>query len=391
MSSSYDDCSPADWENSKMGLRIAGVFIILFTSMFGVLLPILLRRNPRFAVPKSVFDFAKYTGSGVIIATAFIHLLPPAFYALSSKCLKGTWQIYPWPAAIAMFSIFALFIVEFFCVRIGNARIQAARNVDSDKYAHTYNGTCASHEQVPHDVESASHDQSSVFPYQSPLPHSAIGPNHNTLTLDQEIELSPSKTSYDPSIPSLSVKQTNVRIDAGQEENILDREARERDAWARIVGMLILEFGIVFHSIFIGLMLATDRSFTVIFIVIIFHQAFEGLGLGARLAFLPLPARMNWIPIAMGVFYAALTPIGMAIGLGARYTYQSSANGALIATGVLDSISAGILLWTSLVELMAHEFLLSPTMLKESLGRVIYVFSCILFGCALMAVLGKWA
>jgi hypothetical protein len=43
--------------------------------------------------------FAKYLGSGVIIATAFIHLLPPAINELTSLCLGIAWnthvRIYP--------------------------------------------------------------------------------------------------------------------------------------------------------------------------------------------------------------------------------------------------------------------------------------------------------
>lgn len=39
-------------------------------------------------------SFAKYFGSGVIIATSFIHLLAPAVDALSSPCLKGRWKTY---------------------------------------------------------------------------------------------------------------------------------------------------------------------------------------------------------------------------------------------------------------------------------------------------------
>jgi hypothetical protein len=38
--------------------------------------------------------FAKFFGSGVIIATAFIHLLAPAWGELTSPCLTGTWTEY---------------------------------------------------------------------------------------------------------------------------------------------------------------------------------------------------------------------------------------------------------------------------------------------------------
>lgn len=129
---------------------------------------------------------------------------------------------------------------------------------------------------------------------------------------------------------------------------------------------------------------------------------FEGLGLGTRLAFLPLPKSKSWIPYVAAAIYAVVTPIGqfiflllcflrlvpqrfalltafdffnflyyfcnagMAIGLGVRHSYQPNSPGALIASGVLDSISAGLLLYAGLVELLAHEFLFSPSMQQVS-------------------------
>lgn len=47
---------------------------------------------------------------------------------------------------------------------------------------------------------------------------------------------------------------------------------------------------------------------------------FEGLGLGSRLSQLELPTRLHWLPVASGVLYAFVTPIGLAIGLGIRKT-----------------------------------------------------------------------
>jgi hypothetical protein len=84
---------------------------------------------------------------------------------------------------------------------------------------------------------------------------------------------------------------------------------------------------------------------------------FEGLGLGSRLAYLPLPDRLNWVPFGGALLYAIMTPIGVAAGLGVRTTYDANSETAQIVSGVLDALSAGILLYTGLVELLAHEFL----------------------------------
>lgn len=110
---------------------------------------------------------------------------------------------------------------------------------------------------------------------------------------------------------------------------------------------------------------------------------FEGLGLGSRLSSLPLPHRFAWgtrllplllhfrlltlahpvpaahstVPYTASCIYAAITPLGVAIGLGVRTTYNPDSANALIVSGVLDALSAGVLLYTGLVELLAHDFL----------------------------------
>lgn len=49
-----------------------------------------------------------------------------------------------------------------------------------------------------------------------------------------------------------------------------------------------------FHSLIIGLTLAVNEEFITLFIVLVFHQMFEGLGLGSRLSSLPLPSKFKW-------------------------------------------------------------------------------------------------
>lgn len=123
----------------------------------------------------------------------------------------------------------------------------------------------------------------------------------------------------------------------------------------------------------------TDE-FDTLFVVIIFHQTFEGLGLGTRLAQMPLPRTLNYVPFVAGAVYALCTPIGMAIGLGVRETYNPNSVTANIVSGVLDSISAGILLYTGLVELLAHQFLFNEEMRKAPLKVVAFGVICTMFG-----------
>jgi len=77
---------------------------------------------------------------------------------------------------------------------------------------------------------------------------------------------------------------------------------------------------------------------------------FEGLGIGSRLAYMALPPRYNYVPVVAAIIYGITTPIGVAAGLGVRSTYNPGSTTASIVSGVLDSISSGILIYTGLVE-----------------------------------------
>ena len=48
------------------------------------------------------------------------------------------------------------------------------------------------------------------------------------------------------------------------------------------------------QSLIIGLTLAVNEEFNTLFVVLVFHQMFEGLGLGSRLSALSLPTKFKW-------------------------------------------------------------------------------------------------
>lgn len=151
-----------------------------------------------------------------------------------------------------------------------------------------------------------------------------------------------------------------------------DEKKHIEDYAAQVTAIFILEFGVVFHSVFVGLTLAVaGDEFKTLYIVLVFHQTFEGLGLGSRLAAVPWPKDKRWTPYILAVGYGLSTPISIAIGLGVRNAYAPGSQTALIVNGVFDSISAGILIYTGLVELMAHEFMFSPYMRRAPIIEVL--------------------
>ena len=159
----------------------------------------------------------------------------------------------------------------------------------------------------------------------------------------------------------------------------------------QIASFLILEFGVIFHSVIIGLNLGTaGEEFSTLYPVLVFHQSFEGLGVGARMSAIPFPGKYRWLPWALCAAYGLTTPIAIAIGLGLRTTYNAGSFTANVVSGVFDSTSAGILLWTGLVELLARDFIFDPRRTRDN-TRLLFMVGSVLLGGALMALLGKWA
>lgn len=141
---------------------------------------------------------------------------------------------------------------------------------------------------------------------------------------------------------------------------------------AQIIAILILEFGVIFHSVFVGLTLAVaGPEFDTLYVVLVFHQTFEGLGLGSRLAATPWPKKKRFTPYYLAMLYGLTTPVSIAVGLGVSQSYAPGSQTALIVNGVFDSLSAGILIYTGLVELMAHEFMFSATMRRAPMKVVL--------------------
>jgi len=67
-------CARGNDYDGRNGVRISAIFVILVTSIFATWFPVFASRRRGLGVSDWVFFGAKYFGSGVIIATAFIHV-----------------------------------------------------------------------------------------------------------------------------------------------------------------------------------------------------------------------------------------------------------------------------------------------------------------------------
>jgi zinc transporter 1/2/3 len=163
------------------------------------------------------------------------------------------------------------------------------------------------------------------------------------------------------------------------------------DAHSHKISTYLLEFGIALHSVLIGVALGTNTNeFVALFIALGFHQFFEGMALGAQIARLERISTRS--AISMVVFFALTTPIGMCIGIGIHSkTYNPKSVSSLLVNGILDSISAGILIYVALVNLITVEMGVGAhTFHSLKNGFKVLYFLALYAGAGAMAIVGRW-
>jgi len=254
--------------------------------------------------------------------------------------MTGGWSVYSWPPAIILVSVMMMFLLDF-----------AAERYVEIKYG--------------------------ISPALSE--HNGQRERYSTRTKEQG------------GTPKSLTNDTGPDMAENVDEVEATKANTDRSFRQQIAAFLILEFGVIFHSVIIGLNLGTAGSeFATLYPVLVFHQSFEGLGIGARMSAIPFPPRWAWLQWALCTGYGLTTPIAIAIGLGLRTTYNSGSFTANVISGVFDSLSAGILIYTGLVELLARDFLFNPERTMDN-RKLAFMVLCTLLGAALMALLGKWA
>lgn len=172
------------------------------------------------------------------------------------------------------------------------------------------------------------------------------------------------------------------------ETNLADAAAHSR----ALLQCLMLEAGILFHSIFIGMALsvATGPPFAVLLVAISFHQTFEGLALGSRISALnfSLGSPQPWL---MALAYGTTTPAGQLLGLLLHRMYDPASETGLLVVGITNAVSSGLLLFAGLVELLAEDFLSEKSYQTLAGKKRLQACGSVVGGALLMALVGAWA
>lgn len=275
--------------------HVGGLFIILFVSGSACAFPLLVLKLPRLRIPPSFLFGAKHFGTGVLIATSFVHLLPTAFLSLSDPCLSSFWttDYQAMPGAIMLASIFFVTIIEMVFSPAqhmcgGNEGViavsQRQKQVGTAAVATTAESDIVSL-RAPQSEMRRTYSGTSLGIRDLGMLRGRMGSISRTLSRYREDgqRLDAIESEGQPPLESEKVEDTeeavnhdseatiNLDPESVQPQHLLSPEQVQKKA---IMQVFLLEMGILFHSIFIGMSLAVavGNDFTVLLIAIIFHR-----------------------------------------------------------------------------------------------------------------------
>ncbi|KAL9015972.1 MAG: hypothetical protein Q9185_006650 [Variospora sp. 1 TL-2023] len=371
-------------EDYNLPLHIGALFIILGVSASACAFPLVALNVPQLHVPPKFLFFVRHFGTGVLIATAFVHLFPTAFVSLTDPCLPSFWtEDYPaMTGAIALAAVFAITIIEMvFSPERSSCSYQVA--------------------------ETAVHDTLPTIPRASVVRNPSLGGDDISPACNAPLNGgTPSGRSYNHCVQAAQESAFNNELEMtepnyesrlrGRSNNDIPAIFKRIDSEQRrkklTMQCLLLEMGILFHSVFIGMALAVSvgSEQVILLIAIAFHQTFEGLALGSRIA------AVGWRPKApqpwlMALAYGCTTPLGQAVGIATHNLYDPDSETGLLVVGIMNAISSGLLTFTSLVDLLSEDFLSDDSWRNLRGRRRIIAFLLVFGGAFGMSLIGAWA
>ncbi|PWY72543.1 Zinc/iron permease [Aspergillus sclerotioniger CBS 115572] len=396
-------------------VHVFALFLILVLSTLACSFPVLARRFPRLPIPRRFLFLSRHFGTGVLIATAFVHLLPTAFVSLTDPCLPRFWsQTYRAMAGfVAMISVFVVVLVEMFFALKGAGHVHGSEydqligDVGADSASDDQDEEINFRDGVGEDIHLDSIEEHTPSQPSGPLERTSAGECSRPKNTDLAVSTEGRDMEYGESDP---YESASINIQKGRRDQSwrsgghrshaavhqgTDIDSSRQNPQRLLLQCLLLEAGILFHSIFIGMALsvATGTPFIVLLVAICFHQTFEGFALGSRIASLipDLFPPSSFRPWLMALAYGTTTPIGQAMGLLLHNLYDPTSTTGLLMVGITNAISSGLLLFAGLVELLAEDFLSETSYATLRGQRRIEACMAVAGGALLMAFVGAFA
>ncbi|KAK7954310.1 hypothetical protein PG988_015004 [Apiospora saccharicola] len=416
-------CGSGEKGSYDTPLHVFALVLILVLSTLACGFPLFSRRASSSRRSHRIIFLCQHFGTGVLLATAFVHLLPTAFLSLTDPCLPHIFSkgYRPMAGLIAMVSVLIVVSIESYLTTRGAGHSHShGHGWESEEEeelqeftngaAHAPpNGSLAAKRASNHRPAELSlndlGDREGLMAGASPLPEAtptSVPPNsarpgaaNHRRDDDEDDDLDLNLDELDP------VNGDDSRPLAGGRRHGHKRQTSEtsmphvpnpEEQKRLMIQCLLLEAGILFHSVFIGMAVsvATGPPFVVFLVAIAFHQTFEGLALGSRIAAIHF-SKHSVRPWLMVLAYGTTTPFGQAIGLVIHRMYDPMSQTGLLMVGFMNAISSGLLLFAGLVQLLAEDFLTEKSYKTLKGKKRTHAFLAVIAGATLMAAVGALA
>ena len=361
-------CPPAMAEVFNPMAHLLGGLALLVASVAGVAIPSLLRLNPRRSGSLEMgVRLGTCFGFGTILSTAVVHMLPSAVHSLLAAGPDAYGDAYP---QLAYYIILASLLGMHF---LDWAVAAAAPALLPSGMAHPHAHACADPECEPD--EQGPNGTALGAPSQSDL-----------LVALASGELDAQRDPEQAAAPQRHVSWVDGDVSAGAGPV---HRPPPRATHGDTLGLILLELGVSVHSVFIGIGLGVARGavFRTLLAALCLHQFFEGLALGGAAADVAATANLN---AALTAVFALSTPTGVLVGVTLRETAGKRSATATTLEGSLEACATGVLLYVSLVQLLAPHMSRAAWLRRCGPALRAAAFLALWLGAAAMACLGHW-
>ena len=357
----------SDYSLFSEQIRIASIFIMFSTSFLGVILPLWYfgsgdPSNQRKISESDSFRIIRSFAAGIMMGVAFIHLLAEGVASLNEACPD-----YP-ALGYTLSTVGAMMVLGFEQIAvalIGQIKTEQASNF----IVPTNEGNCPVAEGG---IETGG------LVCEAGGGHPADAPDAS-----KELEVIASHTEHSPVCEHAHA----INMIAGS------------DATSVLVKAYMMEASVAVHSIILGLDLGSMSGVSnlptlqALLIAVCFHQFFEGLGLGSTIQEARLELGKSKV-LFFVLTFAMTVSIGVTIGfLLDKYPMtnkdpDASERDSNFVTGILNSLCSGVLIYVSLVEMVAEDF--QAAVIATRFGLKAKMLLSLMCGTLIMAILAIW-
>ncbi|EKF38354.1 cation transporter, putative, partial [Trypanosoma cruzi marinkellei] len=252
---SHGDCGGTNGPYT-VGLHVVAIFVVLLASFLGTLIPLAGKHVPCLRMNPFLFVLGKCAATGVVLAVATIHMIHPAAELFEEDCVPDSWK--------ESYDAYAFLFAMIAAILMHAIETQLVSMFASNESPSSPPGGSGEKVDANGDEERA-----------DGAPSGDIYQHHHSHAI--------------------------ASVEGGRAH--------------RLLSALFMEFGVTLHSVFIGLTVGItgDAETKALLVALVFHQMFEGLALGSRLADASMRISLE---LLLALIFSISAPLGTAVGVG---------------------------------------------------------------------------